>query len=722
MKQTAYTLLYLMALLLAVPQTAAAQTKAAQDALYIFRNDGGFDAFFYADIDHIEYSKIDTLDVEQADYVVQEVYALDTIYRIPISAIDSVAFVTPETKYKAGVTKMEESLRSYVTSVDGMTLMLAANTPGNLLPKVGDKLTLLQLDDLFPYGFAGEVVKAEDSNGGYIVTCDTLDLTEAFDRLVIKGGATGYSDNEASAARRKAKEYGTDGLVRFDLPKIDKSVSLTSAFKWTENLSTDVSATAGCVIKPSIYVRAFLYIGWGAQFTSTVRAQMDTELSLGISGAFTAHADIPLAKIPIPLGQPLVRVDTDFGIFSEGQGSLNSTFKVKAVPAMHGYVYYDSNPSGRRQISAKGTVVSFDTEWQKLTGKVSVSAGIYCETGVVALSKRLGKISLRGDVGVRIDMEAEIKAEELAALGNSMTTTSLPWDKKTIVYDLLNRDGSLGITVYKDVAAIAKFASWENTAKDEDVIAKPVEGNGGLVPAFSKINVQLDDQKPNEAVLSADASRLTPFLQKLGFQIFDENNTLVGTEWHKTSYWKQKPNHIDLKFANLEADKTYYAYPATTLFGYTLTASPRLEFKTPKSKIGYWLFGTYQGMHNSYGYRVTFDKDGTYIREVLDRDGNVELETIRDKTTWEIIQEGVPNVDKGTYTITSYDEWVTPDGNWLKGNGVILATGTVHVEYINYLGESKSEDYTFQAMNQKGKLSLDLDWGKSHFWYDTKLK
>ena len=34
-------------------QTASAQT--AQDALYIFRNDGKFNAFFYGDIDHIAY-------------------------------------------------------------------------------------------------------------------------------------------------------------------------------------------------------------------------------------------------------------------------------------------------------------------------------------------------------------------------------------------------------------------------------------------------------------------------------------------------------------------------------------------------------------------------------------------------------------------------------------------------------------------------------------------
>ena len=68
-----YTLIILAAVLSMLGiQTASAQQT--QDALYIFRNDGQFNAFFFGDIDRIEYSKIDTLGVEQKDYVVQEVF------------------------------------------------------------------------------------------------------------------------------------------------------------------------------------------------------------------------------------------------------------------------------------------------------------------------------------------------------------------------------------------------------------------------------------------------------------------------------------------------------------------------------------------------------------------------------------------------------------------------------------------------------------------------
>ena len=96
MKKTAKIIIGLLLAALGLPASA----QRAQDALYIFRNDGQFNAFFWGDIQRFAYSKVDTLGVEHDDYVVQEVYALDSVFRIPVSAIDSIAFVTPENKVK----------------------------------------------------------------------------------------------------------------------------------------------------------------------------------------------------------------------------------------------------------------------------------------------------------------------------------------------------------------------------------------------------------------------------------------------------------------------------------------------------------------------------------------------------------------------------------------------------------------------------------------------
>ena len=127
-----YTL-YILVAILGMLNIQPAEAQQKQDALYVFRNDGKFNAFYYADIERIEYSKVDTLGKEQSDYVVQEIYALDTIVRIPISAIDSVAFVTPETVYKADMAATAKSdLWKHVIGSDSIsTLLLSSSTPSS---------------------------------------------------------------------------------------------------------------------------------------------------------------------------------------------------------------------------------------------------------------------------------------------------------------------------------------------------------------------------------------------------------------------------------------------------------------------------------------------------------------------------------------------------------------------------------------------------------------
>ena len=133
-----YTLYILVAILgMLNIQPAEAQQKNDQNALYIFRNDGGFNAFFFADIERIEYSKIDTLGHEQSDYVVQEIYAMDSIFRIPVSAIDSVAFVTPKNKVKEDVVCPDKTMTDYIVASDSVSwFRLSASAPSSIIPKV----------------------------------------------------------------------------------------------------------------------------------------------------------------------------------------------------------------------------------------------------------------------------------------------------------------------------------------------------------------------------------------------------------------------------------------------------------------------------------------------------------------------------------------------------------------------------------------------------------
>ena len=142
MKHSRTLLLYVLTALLSVLSLQSAEAQQRQDALYIFRNDGQFNAFFYGDIERIEYSRVDTFGIKRHDYVVQEIYALDSVYRIPLSAIDSVSFVTPENKIRSDVVMPDPSIADYIVASDSVSwIRLAANTPKEMIPKEGEKIS-----------------------------------------------------------------------------------------------------------------------------------------------------------------------------------------------------------------------------------------------------------------------------------------------------------------------------------------------------------------------------------------------------------------------------------------------------------------------------------------------------------------------------------------------------------------------------------------------------
>ena len=216
-----HLLLSLLALLFTVlsVQEAVAKTETRQDALYIFRNDGGFDCFFYGDIERIAYSKIDTAGVEQPDYVVQEVWALDTVFRIPLTAIDSVAFITPETKVWPDVFCPDDRIANYIIDGDSIWwIRLSHDTPPELLPTVGGKLLIEEgVSQFIPDGFGGRVAVVEHEDEGWLIATVPTDVTEIYERLVIKNAAT----TKEVPSRAPSRGFGVDRNFYSEVPTVN---------------------------------------------------------------------------------------------------------------------------------------------------------------------------------------------------------------------------------------------------------------------------------------------------------------------------------------------------------------------------------------------------------------------------------------------------------------------------------------------------------------------
>lgn len=158
--------------LLSLLITMLVEAVAQNDAMFVYCNDGAINGFLKSDIDSIRYSNFDVDSVLHKEYVVQEVWTVDSVYRIPLAAIDSVSFVTPPTVYKEGVIKMGEELVQYVISADSLTLQLKPDTPTSLIPQTDDLLVLLEGCEVLPNGFAGKVKSINTQNNYIEVVCE----------------------------------------------------------------------------------------------------------------------------------------------------------------------------------------------------------------------------------------------------------------------------------------------------------------------------------------------------------------------------------------------------------------------------------------------------------------------------------------------------------------------------------------------------------------------
>lgn len=144
MRQISRLLVGLMLTFLAALPMYAQQENAA---FYIYQNDGHFDGFFYDEVQKISYSVLDTLGVEHDEIVSQEIVTADSIYRIMLSAIDSVGFVQPEIKFNPklkdmGKTGLANYLTNRSTETNGETKMsfYIPKDREDLIPKEDDIL------------------------------------------------------------------------------------------------------------------------------------------------------------------------------------------------------------------------------------------------------------------------------------------------------------------------------------------------------------------------------------------------------------------------------------------------------------------------------------------------------------------------------------------------------------------------------------------------------
>lgn len=297
-----YKHLFAIILLLLAVQNMQAQSENA--AFYIYRNDGDFNGFFLDQVKEIRYSKFDKDMVEQDDYVMQEVETADSIYRIPLIAIDSVGFVQPEIKYNPRLRLIDdEPMRQYLVAAGSsvnenvyyeknylypLAIEFSSAIPANLLPKVGDILVGLEGEEYEGGSFGGKVAEIDNN----IVYCDYLtNLGDIFQQLITVEELG--TDSQGNARRRIAgiendsiNNRRVSGASQLSL--IDWSGRLQLEWKPTEKSSVNVGVDLG--------IKIGARVAYDINFIWDQRARIKLELSEEFSAGVSANAAIDLSR------------------------------------------------------------------------------------------------------------------------------------------------------------------------------------------------------------------------------------------------------------------------------------------------------------------------------------------------------------------------------------------------------------------------------------------
>ena len=670
---------------LAIP--ANAQAPAVQDALYIYRNDGGFNGFFFDEIERFVYSRIDTLGVEHDDYVVQEVVTADSIYRIPLSAIDSIGFVTPETVYKKDVAHTSESnMWNYVIESDTFTVIrLASNTPKELVPKVGDKLVTIHQSEALPAGFIGKVTNVSNDATGITVKCDFIDLTDVFDQYVAK--VRSIDEDEASArnsGRRKAS--GEESTITTKELPFDHTIDLISpgaVIQYGQILASGKIAKTRVKGKHNIWNRSFYNLcSTGLYKDFQVRVETNYDIIPTLNASITARADIPLvfmAPIPIP-GIPLGFLNCSGGVTFSITGGVNmtSTFNQKVICVQNlqeniSLAHLDGFRNQKNDFHLQH--YESNLKCDKVSGSCSGVMG-----GFLSAAVSIGPVNvlvLRLESGIRATMSADFKEEDY--------TKAIPHilgkdgDKDyNLTYNLLSREGSISAQPFissKSLLGVGlpgvggafttmelsfdldKLYSWFPQAFK----TKKWKVEGQLAPTFSATSLRFADN-PSAPIAHAGVSGRTIFTTPVGFAAYykESGKQCGNTVWNDKEYkswynWEDdyasndNINNYTLQMPNFGGGKTVVVYPTYRLFGYDLLGAPTADV-------------TVQAKLESTPKELPFDVSGG--KETLTLIDNLDWEednyTVDYNITFDKIDEDYgpwltlrKEDDKGVYTATA---------------------------------------------------------------------
>lgn len=517
-----------------------------QNAVYIYRHDGKFNAFEQSAIREMSHEIADTLLVALAD----------SVYKIPLAAIDSIGIHPFPTVYNPRVVNLEP-YAPYVesVSVEKQSIKFKKTLPEEMKPKQGDILFYETFDTIFPDGYAGRVLTTD----GYACSTEIVGIDDIYERVIMFG--TLAVKNEP-APQKKASPYlpapdedekgSPETGISVDLSEMKVSVSYGGA---SASFDVDISPEFNVsTIKRGPFEKAITVVSVGLDDSC--------EVTLSISGGgstplFRGTTLSPMAKIPIP-ACPVFSVGLDIFPFLDFSVEGSISVSGKLAESTHTTLYYCdgsivvegpkhtvSFSSGNPNVKAEG----------KLYGGLSMFPSIQMTGGILKLGPVL---EVGPSIAATLDVNpAGIINTAYEVIKDSKATLAVEGKLKVGVFSFGKSLGASGI-------------SFPFTLCSKDWF---------FVPLFTKPTVS-PTRKDNVGVATT-VGRDVLFSVPIGIDILQGNSAI---KVYEAGEYSGETMIMRQHFSGFEEGATYSAVPTVDIFGSHVNATPTTMFTIEKEE------------------------------------------------------------------------------------------------------------------------------------------
>lgn len=352
-----------------LPTTASALPTSGQRGFITWQKSGGVNAIQYGDIDSITYSRVGLDGKTYPNVVVQVVWTQDSVYRIPIADVDTIALKAPDPVENDNVFHIRDFHYPYVTDVTDLTVTFDASIPTDSLPRKGQVvISDRAYVEPFLHGFAGRVDTVLTSGDAVRIVCTEATLKDVFKELLIFGNIVATSEDSVLTRMSKRAINGQGDTTIYIDTKHFNLYSYNNS-----HISLDVTPTIK--IKYNVHISLLqkdIFQFWA---DNTLKCDFDVNWNPSIPKPID---ETVLMKKPLT-----VQICPGFSVFFNIGGFIKLDGEVKMGVKRTVYLYsqlgYDSESQGPDPDHEKdnGLQLHFDPPvWEDPVGYVDCNASL----------------------------------------------------------------------------------------------------------------------------------------------------------------------------------------------------------------------------------------------------------------------------------------------------------------------------------------------------------